>query len=60
VVVEIVENAVSREGFRGDFAANTTKAKPSKKLITPRQMFSNSSFLCAEARRRGEDMKRRR
>jgi hypothetical protein len=40
VFVEFVENAVRLEGFRGVFAANRTKAKPSKKPITPRQCYS--------------------
>lgn len=54
------ENAVSREGFRGGFAANTRKAKPSRIQISLDNLLQ---FLCSselEGKRRREDMKKRR
>jgi hypothetical protein len=61
LVVEFVDkNAVSREGFRGVFAVNTTKAKPSTKLIIPRRWSSIPLSSVLKATRRGADLKRRR
>jgi hypothetical protein len=54
------ENAVSREGFRKVFAANTTKAKSSKNQISVDNLLQCLCSSVLRAKRRGEDMKRRR
>jgi len=55
--IRLLENAVSREGFRGYFASNATKAKQSSKNVYVNNLLQ---FLCPSAlEAKREDIKKR-